>query len=476
MTRGSVVRAAVGLVGVALVLACMSAPPAWELPPPEPSEGPIVPMDRLSRTTLDNGLRVVVLEDHSLPRVALGLVVPHGAAAVAVEEAGIVSYMAELLNRGAGERDALEFARAVDSLGASLGSGSDWDTISVSASGLSGDFDALTALLADAALRPRFAPEEAQRLRSQRLAALERAKDDPQTLVSWNFAKALFAGHPYGLPEAGTPETVARFDAAAARAAHARFFVPEGAVFYVSGDVAAQRVAARARELFGAWAGAPRDAAPRVLPPPAPPAERRVVIVDRPDLGQATIWVGHEGISRSDPKRIAAQVMNIVIGGGGFSSRIMRRVREDEGLAYYAYSGFGMRRDGGTFMAATGTRAPEAGRAIAMILDELERARSDPPSEEETKHARSLAVGRFSLGLETSDAILGSLVDLDVYGLPPDSLDTYRTRVKRLTQADLREAALATIHPERLAIVVAGPAEILEPQLERFGPVRVVQP
>jgi zinc protease len=433
-------------------------------------------MDRLSRTTLDNGLRLRVMEDHSLPRVAMGLVVPRGAAAVGLEQAGLVSYMAELLNRGAGERDALAFAQAVDSLGASLGSASDWDAITVTASGLSRDFDALSALLADAALRPRFAPEEAARLRAQRLAGLERAKDDPRTLVSWNFANALFAGHPYGLPEVGTPETVARFDADVARSAHARFFVPDGTIFYVTGDVAPERVEARARELFGAWQGGQGEAPPRATPPPPPPAERRVVIVDRPDLGQATIYVGHEGLPRTDPNRIAAQVMNIVIGGGGFSSRIMSRVREDEGLAYYAYSGFGMRRDGGTFVAATGTRAPEAGRAIEMILDELERARSDPPSAQETKHARSFAVGRFSLGLETSDAILGSLVDLDVYGLPPDSLDTYRTRVKQLTQEDLRKAALATIHPERVAIVVAGPAEILEPQLERFGPVTVVQP
>lgn len=464
------------LIAVAwIALACASPPPAWELPPPEPSEGAVVPQERLHRTTLDNGLRILVLEDHSLPRVAMGLVVPRGAAAMDLEQAGLVSYMAELLNRGAGERDALAFAQAVDALGASVGAGSGWDTVTVHASGLSGDFDTLTGLLADAALRPRFEAAEAERLRAQRLASLERAKDDPRTLVSWRFSEALFAGHPYGVPDSGTPETVAGFDAEAARRAHARFFVPEGAVFYVTGDVSSAVVEARARELFGAWSGS-GDEPPAGSPPPAPAELRRVVIVDRPDLGQATIYVGHEGMARTDPERIGAQVMNLVIGGGGFSSRIMRRVRDDEGLAYYAYSGFGLRRDGGTFAVATGTRAPEAGRAIEMILDELERARSDPPSADETKHARSLAVGRFSLGLETSDAILGSLVDLEVYGLPDDSLDTYRTRVKQLTQEDLRQAALSRIHPERVAIVVVGPAAVLEPQLERFGPVRVVQP
>lgn len=200
------------------------------------------------------------------------------------------------------------------------------------------------------------------------------------------------------------------------------------------------------------------------------------MLVDRPDLHQATIYVGHEGISRTDPERVAVQVMNLVIGGGGFSARIMTRVREDAGLAYYAQSVFAMRREGGVFVVATGTRVPKAGRAIQMILAELARARSDPPTAEETMHARSLAVGRFSLSLETSDAILGALVDLDVYGLPENSLDTYRTRVKRLTQADLAKAALATIHPQRAQIVVVGPAAALKPQLEQFGPVKVVEP
>jgi len=450
--------------------------PAWEDPPPPPREGPVVPAGALHRSVLESGLQVLVLEDRSLPRVAMGLLIPRGAASLPPEQAGLTSYTTELMNRGAGERDALAFAQAVDALGGSVSAGSGWDTSVVSASGLSRDFDALSALAADVALRPRFEPGEAARLRSQRLAALERAKDDPGTLAHRHLARVLFEGHAYGTPQDGTPESVAGFDAAAARRAHAKLFVPEGAIFYATGDVDAQRVVERVQELFGTWIGA--GVAPAAgATPPAPRAEgRRVVIVNRPELGQATILVGDHGISRTAPDRLQVQLLNLVVGGGGFSSRIMSRVREDEGLAYYAYSGFAMRRDGGMFIAATGTRVPEAGRAVGMLLDELERARTDPPSAAEIAHARSLAVGRFSLGLETSDAILSALVDLDVYGLPRDSLDTYRSRMRALTDEVVRAAALDHIHPERAAIVVVGPPEVLRGQLEGFGPVEVVEP
>jgi len=450
--------------------------PAWEDPPPPPREGPVVPAGALHRSVLESGLQVLVLEDRSLPRVAMGLLMPRGAASLPPEQAGLTSYTTELMNRGAGERDALAFAQAVDALGGSVSAGSGWDTSVVSASGLSRDFDALSALAADVALRPRFEPGEAARLRSQRLASLERAKDDPRTLASWHLARLLFEGHAYGPPQDGTPESVAGFDAAAARRAHAGLFRPEGAIFYVTGDVDTQRAVERVQELFNGWIG--DGAAPGVsaeaLPPP--PEGRRVVIVERPDLGQATILIGNHGISRTAPDRLQVQLLNLVVGGGGFSSRIMSRVREDEGLAYYAYSGFAMRRDGGMFLAATGTRVPEAGRAVGMLLDELERARSDPPSSEEIEHARSLAVGRFALGLETSDAILSALVDLEVYGLPRDSLDTYRSRMRALTEEEVRKAALDRLHPEHAAIVVVGPSQALRAQLEAFGPVEVVEP
>jgi zinc protease len=465
------------VLGATLGLGCalMAPKPAWELPPPPAADRPFTRENALTRVDLPNGLRVLVHEDHRLPRVSIGLTLPRGAAIESPAQAGGVSFMAELLERGAGKRDALAFAEAVDALGANFGSSADWDSVALGIFGLSRDFDALLSLLADAALRPRFDAREVQRARAELLAALEKAKDEPATLASWHANRAVYGAHRFALPISGTPETAARLDAKTARAYHQRLFVPNGAIASITGDVDAATVIAALRERFGAWpSGALVDPGP---PPPAQaPARRTITVVDRPDLGQARIVVGHEGIARSDDDRIPVSLFNLIVGGSGFASRLMDALRADEGLTYGVSSGYSLRRVPGPFFAATFTRVEKLRPALDILLAELERARSEPPGEEELSWARTLATGSFSMGLETSDAVTAALVDLDVYGLPRDSLDTYRTRVRAVTPADMAAVAQTHLHPDRAAIVLVGPAKAIVPQLEGLGPVDVVKP
>jgi zinc protease len=463
------------LLAVAASCAPGSRRPAWEQPPPPARDAPVVQADRLHRSDLSNGLRVLVLEDHGLPLVALSLTVRRGAGMVDPSRAGLVPFMAELMRRGAADRDALELAQTVDRLGARLRVSSDWDSISVGISGLSRDLELLLEILADVVLRPRFEASEARKARAERLASLESAKDEPSTLASWNLARALYPEHRYGLPRNGTPESVAKLDQQAARRFHGEVFLPNAAVLSASGDVAVEDFLARVGAVFGAWTPGPiPDVGPSA--PARTPEARRIVVVDRPDLVQAHILIGHEGISRTDPDRVAAQLMNSVVGGSGFSSRLVETLRAEGGLTYSAGSGFTMRRMQGPFYLSTFTRVSETRRAIDLALGELERASSEPPDEVELRNARALAVGRFSLGLETSAAVMGALVDLDVYGLPEDSLDTYRGRVRATRVEDSTRMAQTLLHPERAAIVVVGPAESLVPQLEGLGPVEVVTP
>jgi zinc protease len=302
------------LFGLLAIVGCASLAtrPAWELPPPPATEAPVVKPGALHRAELENGMGVLVLEDRRLPRVVLGLTFRHGEASLPPERAGLASFTAELLKRGAGERDALALAESVDEIGASLVTSADWDSMGVGVTGLSVDLDRLFEILTEVVLRPRFESHEAERARGERLAALERAKDDPATLAGWHTARTLYPGHRFGLPLTGTPETVAKLDAAAARDFHARSFVPNDAILYASGDVDASDIIVRARRAFGAMAPA---SAPEPGPePPAPaPAARRIVIVDRPDLVQARITVAHDGIARTDEDRIPTTIMNSVL-------------------------------------------------------------------------------------------------------------------------------------------------------------------
>lgn len=475
MTRRGLLGVGVAIALLAIGCAGIGARPAWEQLPPPIAEGPIVPQQRLHRAKLDNGVSVLILEDHSLPRLALGVVTRRGAESESTAQAGVASLTLDVMKRGAGSRDALALARAVEEMGASLSASTGWDSASVGVSGLSEDAERLFDVMTDVVRKPRFDPGEVARARAEQLAAFEQEKDEPHALAGKQMARVLYDGHRYGVSIDGEPATVAKLDAAALRAFHARLFTPDQSIVYVVGDVTAADALAQVRTHFGVWPAA--AGLERGVPAPDPtPASRRVVIVDRPDLAQASLAIGHEGISRRDPERIAADLMNTILGGGGFLSRLMTKVRADEGLAYGIGSGFSLRWYPGPFLVSTSTRAAEAGRVVEITLGQMEAMRAEAPSAAELQLVKSFSSGRFVLGLETSTAIAGSLVDLDVYDLPPDSLDTYRTRVQAVTQNDVAAAARRLLHPDRVAIIAVGPAAALRPQLERFGPVEVVAP
>jgi zinc protease len=429
----------------------------------------------LTRFTLANGARGLVIEDRRAPRVVFSVSVRRGAASVPVERAGLAVYLTELMKRGAGDRDALALASHVDSLGATLGVGSGWDSTGVVVAGLARDRDALLDILADVVLRPRFDTVEAEKARDQQLSALRRAVDSPATLAGWHTARVLYAGHRYGLPRSGTPESVATLDADSARSLHAQWFVPGDAVLSATGAIDPDRVASMFEEHFGAWPEGPR-AAEGPSPPERVPAARKLVVIDRPDLAQAHITVAHEGIARTYPNRIAADLLNLVLGGGGFSSRLMTVLRSERGLTYGVGSGFHLRRMPGPFAVSTSTRVEEARAAVDAILGELERMRREPPTADELQAARALSVGSFALSLETSAAVMAGLVDLEIYDLPRDSLDTFRGRVRATTVEETARQARERLHPERAAIVVVGPAAALVPALEGLGPVEVTTP
>ncbi len=454
--------------------------PAWERPPPPPVEGPIVPAGALHRASLANGLEVLVLEDDRLPRVALGLTLRRGAGSVDPGRAGVAAIATEVMQRGAGDRDGLALAKVVEDAGASLSVSAGWDTTGIALSGLSDDLGLLLEILADVALRPRFAEAEFRKAKAEHLAGIEAAQDDPATLVRWHTLRTLYQGHRYGLPRDGTAETVSPLSVADARAYWEDRFVPRQAIFWAVGDVAAREILAEAERIFLTLPDGPGVPQTRATPgrvPEGPADERRIVVVDKPELGQARILLAHEGIARTEPRRIPISLMNDALGGAGFSSRLMKKVRSEAGLTYGIGSGFSPRRVPGPFSVATFTRVPEVRRVIDLVLAELEAIQGDRAIDaEELAKFVSYGVGSFGLALETSEAVLSSLVDLEVYDLPDDSLDTYRSRVRAVTLDDARSAALDYLHPERAAIVVLGPADAIVPQLEDLGRVEVRRP
>ena len=450
--------------------------PAWEESPPPPAENPIVSSDDLHRASLPNGLELILLEDDRLPRVGLGITLRRGAGSVDPSLAGVAELATEVMQRGAGERDALALAKVVEDAGASLSISSGWDTTSISLSGLSEDRALLFEILQDVALRPRFDEIEFDKARAEQQAAIVAAQDEPETLIRWHAQRALFEGHRYGLPRSGTAQTLSGIDVDRTRAYWVDRFVPGNTIFWAVGDFRAAELIPEVQRAFGGLPDVPVIS----NTPPTPtrtPGERRIVVVDKPDLLQARIIVAHEGIGRTEPTRIAVGLMNDALGGSGFSSRLMKKIRSDEGLTYGVGSGFSLRSQPGPFAVSTFTRVPKVRRVVDLVLDEMEAIRAERPiGKDELEKFVSYNVGRFGLSLETSDAVLSSLVDLEVYDLPANSLDTYRSRVRAVTLDDVVRAAELRLHPDRAAIVVLGPAEALVSELEDLGEVQVRQP
>ncbi|MCH2186634.1 insulinase family protein, partial [Myxococcota bacterium] len=384
----------------------------WDSAPPALKLGPVVDQARLTRSTLPNGLRVLILEDHRLPRVNLSLVVARGAGAEDPDRAGQATFLAELMNRGAGKRNALALAEAVDALGGTLSVRAGWDSMAVTVDGLSRDQDQLLDILSDVSLLPQLKPEEAEKARNELLASLTADKDDPGSLAKTQAMKVLYPEHRYGLPVKGISETVAKLDSASARDMHTRYFVPGNVILGISGDVNPSDILKKVQERFGKWKEGPLPAEAPPTPAHAP-GERKIVIADRPELVQTRILILHEGIDRADPRRVAAGLLNDTLGGSGFSSRLMKKLRSEEGLTYGVSSGFAMRRRAGPFVVSTFTRVDETRRAVDLLLAQIEGIRGDDPqTPEELAKAKSYSVGQFGLGLETSAAVLSALVDL----------------------------------------------------------------
>ena len=477
-SRGAVlilVSLCIGLAGACTQLGFSDRRP-WESAPPPLKLGPVVDQAHLTRSTLPNGLRILILEDHRLPRVNLSVVVARGAGAEEPPRAGQATFLAELMNRGAGQRDALALAEAVDALGGSLSVRAGWDSMSVTVDGLSRDQDQLLEILADVSLLPQLKPEEAQKARNELLAGLTADKDDPGTLAKSQAMRVLYPNHRYGLPVNGVSETVAKLDSKLAQEMHARYFVPGNVILGISGDVDPSNILKQIQERFGKWKEGPLPAEAPPTPPHAP-GERKIVIADRPELVQTRILILHEGIERTDPRRVAAGLLNDTLGGSGFSSRLMIKLRSEEGLTYGVNSNFAMRRRAGPFVVSTFTRVDETRHAVDLLLAQIEGIRGhDPQTPEELVKAKSYSVGQFGLGLETSAAVLSGLVNLEVYGMPDDLLDTYRMRVNAVNVNETGKVAKELLHPERSAIVLLGPAKVLQPQFESLGSVEVVQP
>lgn len=423
------------------------------------------------RRELVPGLELLVAPLARAPLVTVELFFPGGAVHDPEGRTGLASFTASLFDDGTAGRSAPEIAALSDRLGASLGTGCEWDSASVSMSGLAEHLPVILDLLAELAMESVFPGSEVERVRARRIAEIVRRESKPGATAVIALLEALYGDGPYGHPTIGR-----RPDVEAITPDEIREFAEDcdlrgGGALVVAGAVDPGEVVRLGEELFAGW---PDESSPD--PPPVEPRSREaadVVVVDRPGASQSEVRIGHPGPERTHPDRPAIVVMNALL-GGKFTSRINLNLRERHGYTYGASSRISSRKGPGptTYSAAVATES--AGAAVREILGEMRRLRAELPTEEEVEETVDYVRGVFPYTLQTTDDVAHRLGRLAVFGLPSDYYERNLEAVAEVEPADVRRVAEEHLDPETPVVVVVGPAAELEPQLGALGELRVV--
>lgn len=465
---GLVLLALVGSTATAQVTTAPSMPPA-----------PALTLPATWRATLPNGLTVIGADMPEVPLVRATLSIA-GGGRLDADRPGIASMTADLLDEGAGGRDAIALAEDVAFLGATLNTSAGWDAITLSLSAPKRTFSDALAILAKVALQPSFNNADVQRQRDLRLAAIIQQRDQPAAVASQVFNREVFGdGHPYHAPLGGDSTSIAGLDSTALRAFWTRAADPRRATLIVTGAITQTEAVALATRLFGAWRVPATPLAIRSAGSiPAPRrAATRVVLVDKPGAAQSVINIGAPGVERSSPDYAAITLMNTIL-GGSFSARLNDILREQKGFTYGANSGFSWRPVPGPFLASSAVRTDVTDSSLAIFFEQFQRIRDEGVPADELERARSYAVLGALGNYETTGQVAGQLSTILTFGMTLEQVPAELAAIQKLSAADVQRAARLYLDPAQLTVVVVGDLAKIRPGIEalRLGPITVVSP
>ncbi len=450
------------LVSMLPLLAVAQSPQATPPPPAAPRSGTF---PKPAEQTLSNGLRVIVVERHESPLVAVQLLIKNGGEVDPPELAGLADMTANLLTKGTQTRDATQIAQQIESLGGSLDSGARWDSSFANVGVMSSKIPQAMEILADVVRRPTFKSEEVERLRQQYLDNVTLALSDPGSIGRFVAARVVFGDSPYGHPVSGTTESLTRITPAEISKMHARYYRPDNAILVFGGDVTAKDAFALATRYFGDWQK-PTTPLPAVEPVKSGEAKSgRIVVIDKPDAGQAAVFLARTGINRQDPDYFRGIVSNSVL--SGYSGRLNQEIRIKRGLSYGAGSVLDTRRDVGPFLASAQTKN-ESGAVVAdLLMGEISRLSSAPPADVELTPRKAVLIGGFSRNLETAGGLVNQVASLALYGMGLDEINRYINNVQAITTADIQKFAGARLDAKTSNIIIVGNAKAFLPELQK---------
>ncbi len=459
-----------------VLLAALAAAPAFAqvtdagdiVYPPLPS----VEVPQPERVVLDNGLVVMLLEDHELPLVDARVMVRTGERWEPADKVGLADLVGQVLRSGGTEKmpsdeldDLLEDRAA--SIETSISTASGGATMSC----LTGDFPEMLAIFRDVLRHPAFEQDKIEVAKTQVTAAIARQNDNPNQILGREFAELVYGSEsPYARnPTYATIGGITRDDLVAF---HARYFHPDRMILGLVGDFDSKEALKRVKEVFGDWPRGPELDAPEVdyrgEPNPG------LFFIEKNDVTQSYIRMGHLGITRDNPDYYAVDLMNQVL-GGSFAARLFSRVRSQKGLAYSVWGSVGSHWDyPGVTQLHISTKTETTAAGIDALLEEVRNMTAEPPTDEEVEKARAGILNSFVFRADSTAEILAQQLTYEYYGYPPDWQERYRRAIETMTTAQVRKAAEEYLHPERFSILVVGKKEGTDRPLSVYGEVRTV--
>jgi zinc protease len=423
---------------------------------------------------LPTGLRLLGVEYERVPWVSITCMVKRGAETDPAGQAGVADWTAELLTLGTARRTQRQLADDVESLGAHLTARAEYDATYISLEGLAEDFPVLMATLAEVVQTPGFPEEEFPLLLERRRAELAQDLDDPREVATRRFRRLFFGDAPYGQSVRGELESLDTLTPAALTGHYAREFAPNVTSLVVVGMVPQARVEEEVRRHWEGWQGG-GPASPAYTTAPPRLAAPGLYLLDRPELTQSEIRLGHLGLPRHHPDFFPLRLANYILGEGGFSSRLMTRIRSELGYTYGIRSRFHFRRAPGPFTITTFTPAENTAPAVQEIVAVVRDVRDNGVTAQELADAQSYYVGHFPQGLETARTIAQQVLSIELHDLGLDYLMHYCEKLQGITLEASRQAAHTHLHPEALVTLVVGPANKCRRALEDMGGVTILE-
>lgn len=425
-------------LGLALAAAlCLALPARAEL--------------HIQEVTSPGGVTAWLVEDHGIPFVALEIVFKGGTSLDAPGKRGATYLMTGLIEEGAGEMDSRAFAEARDSLAASFSFDAGNDSVSVSARMLTENRDQAVALLHQALVNPRFDQSALDRVREQVLSGLRADEKSPEALAPLAFDRLAFGDHPYGTAKEGTPESVAALTRDDIIAAHKGAMAHDRIYVAASGDITAAELAALLDTLF---ADLPATGAP--MPERAPWLLQPGVTVEQFPSPQSVVFFGHRGITRDDPDFFAAYILNEAMGGGRFSARLMKEVREKRGLTYGIGTYLVPMDHAETYLGQFSASNDKVAEAISVVRTEWAKVAEEGLTGTELEEVKTYLTGSYPLRFVGNRNIANVLVGMQMADLPIDYAVTRNEKIEAVTMEDIRRVANRIFLPEELHFVVVG--------------------